>query len=230
MDSNLPVETAFTLFDILAIVTVVASVAVSAMRGIKAELITFGGWILSLIIARVSCEALANSFFPTLQPREMAVVFSFVLMFVAIRIVLHLIDYALDYFITAAQLNRINRILGGIVGLLKGFLFVSLSVLICSFTSLPQKEGWQIAKTSRFFERVAKFIAPALPDFLVQQVVYPPRVGDEDYVPPEEQSTPSGSLKKQKPEKKVKKSPQSEQSGSENSENSNLPNGTSVME
>ena len=51
-------------------------------------------------------------------------------------------------------------------------------VLVCSFTTLPESESWQIAKTSKFFERMAKLLAPTLPDFLREQVIFPPRIGD----------------------------------------------------
>lgn len=212
MDNNLPVETAFTLFDMLALGTIVASIAISAMRGLIAELIAFGGWLVALIFARALCVSVADSAFPNMQPREMAVVFSFVLVFVVMRILLHLLDYVLEYFIKFGKLTYLNRALGGIVGLLKGLLFVSLSVLICAFTSLPYKENWQTAKTSRFFERMAGLFVPSLPQFLGEQVVFPPRVGDANYVPPEEQQTDSGSLKTKKGEKihdKTQKNPSS---------------------
>lgn len=178
LDSNIPAS-AFTLFDILTLGSIVACVAMSAMRGIMAEVIAFGGWLISIIVARALCYSVAEGMFPNLQPYEMAVIISFVLIFVCMRIMLYMLNYALDYFIKVANLTYLNRFFGGVVGLFKGLLIVSLTVLACSFTSLPEKESWQTAKTSRFFEHTAQLLAPSLPDFLKQQVSFPPRMENE---------------------------------------------------
>lgn len=223
MDNNFPIETAFTLFDMLALGTIVASVAISAMRGLMAELIAFGGWLIALIVARASCVWVAESAFPNMEPHEMAVVISFVLVFIGMRIVLHLLNYALDYFIKVAHLTYVNRAFGGLVGLLKGMLFVSLTVLVLAFTSVPQKESWQIAKTSRFFEGAAKLFIPLLPDFLGEQVVFPVRLSDALNEPAN--ATPaSGSLKNKKGDKNDKNHPHS----SQNPSIKNRPQGTST--
>lgn len=198
MDSNIPLETTFTLFDILALGAIVASIALSAIRGLIAELIAFGGWLVALIFARALCVSVADSAFPTMQPREMAIVFAFVLVFIVMRILLHLLDYVLNYFIKTTNLTTVNRVLGGFVGLMKGLLFVSLAVLICAFTSLPEHEKWQIAKTSRFFERMAQLFTPSLPQFLGEQVVFPARPGDPNYAvaTPEPEPAPVSKGKK----------------------------------
>lgn len=177
MDSNVPAS-AFTLFDMLAIGGVIACIAMSAMRGVMAEMIAFGGWLVSLLVARSLSGWLAEKAFPNLQPFEMATVISFVLIFVSMRVLLSLLNYILDYFIKINELTNINRFFGGVIGLFKGLLIVSLVVLVCSFTGLPSKESWQIAKTSRFFEKTAQLIAPTLPEFLKIQVVFPLRDGD----------------------------------------------------
>ena len=177
MDNNITIS-AFTLFDVLALCSVIACIASAAMRGVMAEVLAFGGWLLSLTVARSLCNIIAEKAFSNLQPHEMAVVISFVLIFVSMRILLHFLHYCLDYFIKIANLSRLNRVFGGLIGLLKGLLIVSLTVLVCSFTTLPESESWQIAKTSKFFERMAKLLAPTLPDFLREQVIFPPRIGD----------------------------------------------------
>lgn len=232
MGNNFPIETAFTLFDMFAIGTVIVSIAVSAMRGWQAELIAFIGWLISLTVATASCNALAVRAFPHLKPFEIGIALSFVLIFVCMRLVWHLINYALNHYIKIGDLTYANRAWAGVVGLFKGFLFVSLAVLMCSFTSLPQKESWQIAKTSRFFEKTAKLFAPALPNFLEMQVWFPPRYGDPDYVPPEAQNPPSGSLKNKKTNKinQQQQYPQQQYQQQQTSQPplNNLPQGTST--
>ena len=98
MDNNITIS-AFTLFDVLALCSVIACIASAAMRGVMAEVLAFGGWLLSLTVARSLCNIIAEKAFSNLQPHEMAVVISFVLIFVSMRILLHFLHYCLDYFI-----------------------------------------------------------------------------------------------------------------------------------
>lgn len=169
----------FTTFDLLALGMILTCIVMSAMRGLASELISFGGWLVSLIFARALCVSVGDSLLPNMQPRELATVCAFVLVFIVMQLLMHFLRYTLNRFINFAKLTYLNRALGALVGGLKGLFLVSLAVLVCSFSTIPQKEYWQNAKTSLFFENMAKFAIPYLPSFLGEQVVFPERAGVE---------------------------------------------------
>lgn len=162
----------FTAFDFLVLATVLVCTAVSAMRGLVAELISFGGWIVALIMARMLAVPVSDVVFSQMQPRPLAVVCAFVMVYVVARIATLFVQYLLDFVVKTAHLSTLNRLLGGLLGLLKGVLVVSFVVLACMFSSLPQEPAWQEAYTSPFFEETARMGAAYLPDFLADQLLF----------------------------------------------------------
>lgn len=161
-----------TTFDFLALGTVFVCIVVSAMRGLLAELISFGGWIVALIVARMFAVPVSDVVFSTMQPRSMAVVCAFVLVYVVARIATVFVQYLLDFVVKKAKLSNVNRLLGALLGAVKGTLVVSFVVLACMFSSLPQEPEWKDALSSAFFEETARMGAPYLPDFLADQLLF----------------------------------------------------------
>lgn len=171
----------FTVFDLFAVGTILVSMLISTSHGMVAELFDFFGWIISLILARALSSPIADNIMPNMQPRQMAIVCAFVLVFVATRLFQRLLRFALDSAINKAKLTHLNRLLGGILGIMKGVLFVGLAVFFCSFSSLPYSDDWQSAATSRFFEGVVKSATPLLPEAFADQVHFPARDAYNDY-------------------------------------------------
>lgn len=170
----------FTVFDLFSLGTILLCMVISATRGMVSELFDFGGWIISLILARMLATSVAASVFPSMQPRAMAVVCSFVLVFVVARLLQSLLRFALNSAINKAKLTSLNRMMGGLLGTLKGILFVGIAVFACSFSNLPRTPEWQDAATAEFFETLVKASAPYLPEILADQVHFPQRGLSDD--------------------------------------------------
>lgn len=174
----------FTLFDLLAIGTVTVCLLIGTSRGLIDELFNFFGWIVSLILARTLASPVADAVLPTMQPRQMAVVCSFVIVFIGARLLQHFVRFALHSAISKAKLTNVNRMLGGLLGILKGILFVCLAVFICSFSNLPYSDDWRNAHTSEFFENMVKSATPMLPEVFADQVHFPARGLNGNSEPP----------------------------------------------
>lgn len=164
---------ALTTFDLAALLLIFACVVISALRGLMGEVIAFMGWLVALVLARIFAVPVSDVVFASMNPRPMAVVCAFVLVYVIARIAVILLHQLLDLIVKKAKLSRINRLLGALLGATKGVLVVSLVVLACSFSDLPKNEEWRNAVTAPFFEDLALLEKDYLPDFLAQQVVFP---------------------------------------------------------
>lgn len=165
----------FNTFDVAVGMMIFSCVLLSTSRGMIEELFDFFGWIIALLLARFSANAVAAVAFPAMQPQSMGVLCAFVLVFIVTRIVLHLANYALHYFVKTSKLSSINRLLGGLLGAFKGMMFVTLGVFVCAFSELPKSPEWQTAKMSRFFERNVEMLATYMPPFLGEQIRFPER-------------------------------------------------------
>lgn len=163
----------FTTFDIAALLTVLVCLSISAMRGLMGEVVSFVGWIVALILARALAVPVSDVVFTSMNPRPMAVVCAFVLVYIGARIGIVLLHQVLDLVVKKVKLSGINRMLGGILGTIKGVLVVGLVVLACSFSNLPQDPEWRNAATAPFFEHIALMEKDYLPDFLADQVQLP---------------------------------------------------------
>lgn len=163
----------FTTFDIAALLTVLVCLTISAMRGLMGEVVSFAGWIVALILARALAVPVSDIVFTSMNPRPMAVVCAFVLVYIVARIGIVLLHQVLDLVVKKVKLSGVNRMLGGILGTIKGVLVVGLVVLACSFSNLPQDLEWRNAATAPFFEHIALMEKDYLPDFLANQVQLP---------------------------------------------------------
>lgn len=161
-----------TIFDLLAISTILVSLIVSTYRGLIQELVSLLGWIIALIFARFFATLAADVFLSTLKPHELAVVVGFVLCFIVCRIILTIAAHLLDFALEKINLTSMNRLLGASIGLIKGVAAVTLIVLVCSFSKLPKTDAWQNAKTAPVFEQLASFGLPYLPEFLQKQSTF----------------------------------------------------------
>lgn len=162
-----------TVFDMLALGMLALSGAVSFMRGMIAELMSLASWLAAFLFAKTFAAPFAETALGSVQPQALAVTGGFVLLFAAALIVLKLLRSLLTSAAESAGLGGINRLLGGIFGLIKGLLLVTLAVLVCAFTDLPQSDDWKNSLTAPYFEQLAATAVPYLPDYLANQVQYP---------------------------------------------------------
>ena len=58
-------------------------------------------------------------------------------------------------------------------GAAKGVLIITLAVLVCSFTDLPQTPDWRQSFSAVYFEALAQLAVPYLPPVVADQVQYP---------------------------------------------------------
>ena len=161
---------ALTTFDLVALGLLLCCIIVSAMRGLVGELVSVASFLAGLLLAKMFAVPVADVVFANMEPREIAVIFAFVLTYVVARVAVAVLHEILNLFIKKANLSRLNRALGGLLGAIKGIIIIGIGVLACSFSTLPSSEEWQNAKTAPFFESVALLGKHYLPTFLEKQV------------------------------------------------------------
>ncbi|MDF7676302.1 CvpA family protein [Neisseriaceae bacterium ESL0693] len=158
-----------TLFDLLALGVIAVCVIISMMRGLVAEVASLLCWVAAFILGRLFANDVADVVFRTMQPRALAVGLSFMLIFIAAWIGQRLLRSLVTSVLSAIGLGGINRALGACFGLIKGTLIVTLVVLVCSFTDLPQTQPWRESQSAVWFENLARLALPYLPSFVATQ-------------------------------------------------------------
>ena len=103
-------------------------------RGFVFELVTVVGLILGYIISITYLSIVSGfilSFFPSL-PVSIVNIISFFVLFVGTNMLLRMVANILTKTLKIAMLGWLNRLLGGVFGLLKGIILLSIIVFVIS--------------------------------------------------------------------------------------------------
>ena len=161
-----------SLFDIFALSVIALSAVSATVRGIISELLSLITWLLALAVAKIAAAPLGASVLSVIQPPVLATAAGFVAAFAAVMLVMSLLRPLLTGGAKTVGLGGINRLLGTFYGTLRGGVMVTLAVLVCAFTDLPQSEDWRNAQSAPFFEGAAELAVPYLPDYLAGKIKY----------------------------------------------------------
>ncbi len=128
--------------DILILIALSLGVVRGFMTGAIRQIATFVGTIFAIILAvelmnpvgRIVGSALgiSEAFFPAI---------GLVVVFAVVQIVVLLIARTLEATIKAVRLNVANRAIGGVVGLGKGALLLSILFVALAFFDVPEREN-----------------------------------------------------------------------------------------
>ncbi|UXY13742.1 CvpA family protein [Chitiniphilus purpureus] len=161
-----------TAFDYVVLAVLGLSVLLSVMRGLVQELMALAAWVLAAGISITYADDAARLMPAGLPSEPLRYLAGFAGLFFAVWLLTTLTRITLNQFVKAAGLKPLDRLAGGVFGLVRGVLFVMLIVLGAGLTSLPKNKAWQDAMFSPLFEASALMVLPWLPQALSQHVRY----------------------------------------------------------
>ncbi|HJV80822.1 CvpA family protein [Noviherbaspirillum sp.] len=161
-----------TIFDYLVLFVLICSVVISTLRGLVKEILSLLGWIVSFVVANAYGEDLA-ALLPDMVPGNVTrLIVAFIALFIGVRLLMMLLNLAVDAVIKASGLSLADRGLGGLFGLARGLLIVLAAVLICGMTAIPQQPFWKDAVLSPLAETAARMVKPFLPGDFARHVQF----------------------------------------------------------
>lgn len=161
-----------SLFDYLALGTIVIFTLLSMWRGVVAEVMGLLSWLVAFVVAQFFAQSVAKSVLAMIEPASLALLVAFVAVFLVVKLVWQLLQTLLTDSAKAVGLGGINRILGGVVGAMKGVLLVVMVVLLSGLTRLPESPEWRQAQTAFVFEGLAEACLPYLPEAMAAKIHY----------------------------------------------------------
>lgn len=167
------------IFDLIVVIIMGASIALSLFRGLLSEILSLAAWFIAFFVAKSATSTIVVMIPTALTAIAGArIAIAFVVAFIFVWILTLLCRILLSKLIKASGLSGINRMLGVFFGVLRGIALVACMTLICGLTSIPKKTSWQKAFFTAPFEKIVLKATIFLPDQIVRQVHYPPRSGD----------------------------------------------------
>jgi membrane protein required for colicin V production len=142
---------------------VLVSAAVAASEGFFHQAFGIAGLIVGYLLAAWQYHRLADRFAPHLKSPWLGDIAAFVIIFVAVVIVAGIAGRIVRWAMKEAGLSLFDRLLGALLGVVKGSLFVSIILMgMTAFTPTSKLlEGSELAPYFLVVGRAAIWVAPA---------------------------------------------------------------------
>ncbi len=169
--------------DIIILLIFLISIIIGFGRGLISEVLSIIILIAAFAVAIYFTTPLANYFTnleyvkhavsqssSTPQPASyIAIAISFALLFIATIIVGAILKALLNLVVTGSVLGIGNRILGGIFGLVRGFLIIVFIIFLVQLSPLSNEQWWQQSKFVPQFQPaiawLTNIVSPTLSNF-----------------------------------------------------------------
>lgn len=160
-----------TWFDYSVLAILGLSFLVGVLRGLMRELISLAGWIAAFVLATLFSSEAARWMPESLGPM-LAGLLAFLAVFVGVLLVALFVGLIVSLLVRAAGLGVVDRMLGGVFGLVRGMVIVLVAVMLGGLTPLPREASWKQAVLSGPLETAVLMLRPFLPEGLAQRLKY----------------------------------------------------------
>jgi membrane protein required for colicin V production len=151
------------VFDYLLLAIVAVSLAAGLLKGLVRELFSLLGLVLGILLALVLAPGLARELDRVIPNHSAAYAASFLLLFVATIILSGLAAHFMMKLVEIARLGMVNRILGGVFGLVRGVLTAMILALGLTLLFDPDTPFLAESRVTPHLEFGARALAPFLP-------------------------------------------------------------------
>ena len=143
------------LVDLGIILLIVLSAIIGLVRGFIREAVSLATWIAAAAFAFLYVRPLAAQLPFALQSEVARLGIAFAIIFFGVLVAGAIINYLFNAAISAIGLGGVDRFFGGLFGIFRGALLVTLAVVLLGLTSLPANAWWKDSRLLPSFELAA---------------------------------------------------------------------------
>ncbi len=152
------------LLDIAIVALILISVLVGLLRGFTKELMSIAAWVISIYLAFNFYLPVAEYLSKYINNEFVANVAGGALIFVVSLFILSLVGYLISKAVSATGIKGTDRVLGAVLGVVRGILIIGFFVVIASIFNVENREFWKESKFIGHFKPVADTINSVLPE------------------------------------------------------------------
>ncbi|MEQ1592295.1 MAG: CvpA family protein [Thiobacillaceae bacterium] len=161
-----------TALDIIVLLIIGLTAVRGLMRGMVDTVFSLAAWFLAFVLGRWGAVIVAPMLPAGLDSPNIRYFAAFVIVFLVVLIGVSLVGHLIASALKAVGLGGADKMLGGLLGLIKGGMIVIGFTLAAGLTSLPRTEFWQSAALSNSLEAVAILILPLVPEKVAKYVKF----------------------------------------------------------
>ncbi len=163
-------------FDLAVIAILLVSFLLGIWRGLVYEVLSLIGWPIAFIVSKLYGGSLVMSLsgvsFMQKMPEVSRIGIAYALIFITTLIVWGILVWLVARLVKAVGLGTIDKVMGGLFGLLRGGLILLALVWLAGLTHIPDQSAWRDAKMSKPLEKAALLTKIWLPDNIAQRIHY----------------------------------------------------------
>ncbi|MDD5300514.1 MAG: CvpA family protein [Gallionella sp.] len=165
-------------FDFAVAGILLASLLLGLWRGLVYEVLSLLGWPVAFVLSKLFAGNMAPMLpIPVLSHAEgtqehVRIAVAYAVVFIAALIVWGVLAWLLSRLMKAVGLGWLDRLLGGLFGLLRGGFVVLALVWLAGLTDIPKQPFWRGAQTSKAAEDAALLTRSWLPDSVASRIHY----------------------------------------------------------
>jgi membrane protein required for colicin V production len=149
--------------DWMIVAVVLVNVILAAMHGFFAEALSMAGLAVGYVVAAWQYKSLAQWLMSFLKSDLLAEIFAFLIIFFAILLLFSIAGRIVRKLMKAAGLSGFDRVLGSLLGMVKGALVVSVVLMVLTAFA-PTSQLLEDSKLAPYFlvaGRAAIWVAPS---------------------------------------------------------------------
>jgi membrane protein required for colicin V production len=147
-------------------VSVIAIIALSAVfgifRGFVKEMLSLAVWVLSFWVASRYSPLLASHWEGAISYPNLRAALAFVALLLVVLVAGFLVTAAVVRLVRASAVSGPDRALGGVFGLLRGVVIVTIVVMAAAWTPLGRGQAWDDSRLAGHFRTLAAWASGQL--------------------------------------------------------------------
>lgn len=159
-----------TEFDFTVIAILAVSLLFGLLRGLVYEVLSLMGWPIAFVLSKLFAGSIAPMMPGTQE--GIRVTLAYIVVFIAALIVWSVLSWLIYRLVKAVGLGLLDRMLGGLFGLLRGVLVILVLVWLAGLTRIPEQPFWRAAQMSKTAEDAALLAKVWLPDNVARRIRY----------------------------------------------------------
>jgi membrane protein required for colicin V production len=156
--------------DWMLVGVVALSALMGAMRGIVVEVLSLVAWIAAFWLAFGFGAEVAGAFFGQMHDPAARLLVAYAAVFIAALVVGSLVTWLIGKLVRTVGLGGVDRFLGLLFGVVRGFALACVLVLLLGLTALPREPSWHASPLIPQFQRGAEWMKSWLPASAAQHV------------------------------------------------------------
>jgi membrane protein required for colicin V production len=150
--------------DWVLLAVLVLSLLVGLWRGLVFEVLSLLGWVAAFFLAQWFAPDVATWLPMSSATQPIRYAAAFVLTFIASVFVAGLLASIVRKMVTAVGLRPVDRLLGGVFGVLRGWVLLLAATVAIGMTPLKDSPWWQESTGAPVLSATLKGLKPALPE------------------------------------------------------------------